>query len=438
MVGPSRRAAADATEDVPILLSARRTSRVTGLRLRLAAVASIAAVAPARTAHADDAPSRTASTKMPATAAVPPSDSSTERVSLEMASYTDSDRITVFTPSIAGTIQNVTSGATLHGSYLVDVVSAASVDIVSTASRRWSEVRQAGALSAEYKPQDFGIGVAGSLSIEPDYRSTGLAVQVTHDFDEKNTTLAFGYGWGHDTLGRSGTPYEVFSRELQRGTFNGGITQIIDRSTVMALTVDAMFESGDQSKPYRYIPMFAPEVAAKVPLGASIDWVTANRLPERPLEQLPLSRRRFAFTNRWAHRFDASTLKLEERVYYDTWALMASTTDARWIFDVSRRLSLWPHLRFHAQSGASFWKRAYVSGPAPGWNLPELRTGDRELGPLRTATGGAGFKWLLGKGDPQSLSITAQGDVGQTSFLNAIYVTSRTSVLGALTLEGAL
>ena len=32
-----------------------------------------------------------------------------------------------------------------------------------------------------------------------------------------------------------------------------------------------------------------------------------------------------------------------ERVYADSWLLVASTTDARWIFDLGRRFAIWPH-----------------------------------------------------------------------------------------------
>ena len=368
-----------------------------------------------------------------------PEDTSVKRASFEMASYTDSDHITVVTPSVTASVENVTAGASLRGSYLVDVVSAASVDIVSTASRRWKETRQAGALEAEYKPHDFGISLAGSVSSEPDYLAYGFGAQVTKDFDEKNTTLLFGYGFGHDTIGRSTTPFSVFSREVQRGTFNGGITQVVNRATVMSLSLDLTFESGDQSKPYRYIPMFSPAVAGKVPLGASIDWVTANRLPERPLEQTPLSRKRFSTSGRLAHRFDASTLRLDERIYDDSWGLVGSSTDARWIFDLGRRFAIWPHGRFHVQSGVSFWQRAYVSGPSPGWNLPEFRTGDRELGPLHTFTGGGGIKWYLGSNaDPQTFALSLTGDAMWTSYHDDLYLTSRTAGLGALMVEGEL
>jgi hypothetical protein len=358
---------------------------------------------------------------------------------MEVATYADSDNVTVFTPSVSGSIENITAGASIRGSYLVDVVSAASVDIVSTASRRWLEVRQGGSIEGEYKPHDYGVLVAGSISSEPDYFAYGLGVQMTKDFDEKNTTVLGGFGYGHDTIGRSGTPFSVFSRTVTSADFHFGLTQVINKSTVGSVVGDIIIENGDQSKPYRYIPMFSQSVASTVANGASIDWVTAHRLPERPLEQLPLERQRYAVTSRLAHRFDGSTLRLEERVYWDTWALVASSTDARWIFDIGRRAAIWPHARFHVQDGVSFWQKAYVSGPAPGWNLPEYRTGDRELGPLWTVTGGGGLRFFLGSNaDPRSLSLSMTADGMYTSFLDDLYLTQRTAVIGALTVEGEL
>jgi hypothetical protein len=360
---------------------------------------------------------------------------------MEFGAYNDSDHVTVFTPSIAMGIED-TSGATLTATYLVDVVSAASVDIVSTASSRWHEVRQAGSVSAGYKPRDFGVTVGTSFSSEPDYLSYGAYATVTKDFDQKNWVPFFGYGFSHDTIGRCGdngtcTPFSVFSRTLERGSFNGGVDFVVDRSSLASVTADVIVENGDQSKPYRYIPMFDPAVASTVAKGASIDWVNANRLPEKPLEQLPLSRRRLALTGRYAHRFDASTLRLEERIYDDSWGLLASSSDVRWIFDLGRRLAIWPHARFHAQTSVSFWQLAYVSGSGTGWSLPEYRTGDRELGPLFTTVGGFGIKWYVGSdAQPQRWALQLTGDAMYTSFLDDLYVTSRTAFLGALGLEG--
>jgi len=386
---------------------------------------------------------RTASTKTQLV------DTSTKRASLEIATYADDDHVTVFTPSIAGSIENVLDGASLKGRYIVDVVSAASADVVSTASPRWTEVRNAGSLEATYKPKTFGITLAGSLSSEPDYFSFGLGSEMTLDLNEKNTTLSAGFGYGHDDVGRCGaenspantgpscTSFGVFSRPVNRSTFNLGILQLLGSATTGALIMDIGLENGDQSKPYRYVPMFTADVAAQAPLGASYTWVTQNRLPERPLEQTPLSKHRLAFTGRLAHRFDGSTVKLEERLYGDTWALFASTTDARWIFDLGKRVAIWPHARFHAQTAVSFWKRAYVSNSSiAGWDLPEFRTGDRELGPLWTATGGGGlFVYVGGGNDPQSARLTLQIDGIHTSFLDDLYLTSRNGIISSLTFE---
>lgn len=373
-----------------------------------------------------------------------PEDTATKRAGTEVGAYTDTDHVSVLTPSVHGSIENV-SGASINASYLVDIVSAASADIVSTASNRWQEVRQAGGLGAQYKPHDFGVGVGGSVSSEPDYLSYGFFATVVKDFDEKNWTVNFGYGYSHDQAGRCGdngqcTPFSVFSRDLDRGSFNAGVAWVVDRASLASVTADLVLENGDQSKVYRYIPMFAPNVAGTVPLGASVDWVNSNRLPERPLEQLPLERHRFALTGRYAHRLDGSTLRLEERAYDDDWGLIASTTDARWIFDLGNRFAVWPHAHFHLQNAVSFWERAYISGPGGGngdaFNLPLYRTGDRELGPMWTFDGGGGIKWYLGAdADPRSVQLGLTLDWMYTAYLDDLYLTNRTAYLGALTLE---
>jgi hypothetical protein len=365
----------------------------------------------------------------------PIEDKSQKSAALEVAGYTDSDHVSVFTPSISGRIENVIDGASLSGSYLLDVVSAASVDIVSTASKRWNEMRHAGSLAGEYKPHQLGVGFSASVSSEPDYLSYGAAGRLSYDVNEKNTSFFFGYGYSHDQAGRSGTPFTVFSRTLKRGSFLAGLDQLIDASTIASFAFTAILETGDQSKPYRYIPMFSATEAPNVPLGASPTYVNEHRLFERPLEQLPLARHRFAVSSELAHRFDASTVRASERLYLDNWDMIASTTDARWFFDVGQRLRLWPHGRAHVQSATSFWKRAYVSD-STGWSLPEFRTGDRELGPLWALTGGGGAKIFLGSAaHPRFFAIGLEGDAIYTSYLDDLYITNRTGFLGTVTLS---
>ena len=276
------------------------------LVLLLAVIASAGA---ARTAGADPK--------------APDASNLTETVSSDVAEYADTDHVFVFTPSIAGTVANPTAGWSVSGDYLVDVVSAASVDIVSTASRRWEEVRNEGSLSGTYKPGTFGASVNAGVSSEPDYLALNAGGSITQDLRDKTFTWLLGYNYGHDVAGITNTPFSVFSHEIDRHAFKAGATIVINKTTIASFVGDVVVESGDQSKPYRYIPLFAPGVY--VPVGASPDLVNDLRVSERPREQLPLSRDRYAFSVRFAHRLKNSTLRLDERFYTDSWGLKATS-----------------------------------------------------------------------------------------------------------------
>jgi hypothetical protein len=374
----------------------------------------------------------------PAASSAPPSSRSPLDVgaSLDVGGYADSDHVFVLTPVVTGRISNPTAGWSVDGSYLVDVVSAASVDIVSTASGPFTEIRQAGTLNASYQPHDLGASVNTSVSREPDYLSVRAGGSVTDDLLDKNLTLFLGYEYGHDIAGRTATPFSVFSNVLDTEALKAGATFVLDRRTIASVVGDAMFESGDQSKPYRYIPLFAP--GTDVPIGAPVALVTSLRLSERPLEELPLSRDRFALSFRLAHRFGIkATLRADERIYDDTWALGATTTDARLLFDVGPSFEVGPHVRFHAQSPVSFWQRAYTLGP--GNEYPALRTGDRELGPLLGTTLGWSTRLKLGPADHRTAWVLGWDlNVTETHYLDDIYIVDRLSAVTSLSVEAEL
>ena len=360
----------------------------------------------------------------------------TTRASSEVSSYNDTQSVTAITPTIAGSVGSPSAGWSVDGRYLADVISAASVDIVSTASPRWTELRHAATLGGRYKPRNFGQSLSGSLSREPDYLSLSLAGGVEHDFFAKALTASLSYAYGHDTIGRTGTPFDVFSNTLIKHAFKPSAVFVLNRSSTLTVVGDVILERGDSSKPYRYIPMFAPGAAALVPAGASVDLVNSLRLPERPLEQLPLSRDRFALTARYAQRVSTVTTRVEERVYTDSWGLWASTSDLRPIFDVSGRVSLWTHVRLHLQRAVSFWKRAYVIDESQ--SIPALRTGDRELGSLSTITAGGGFRWAVGRTRPDNWVLTTQLDGSYTTFYDTLYVKRRLAAFLAIGVEAEL
>ena len=356
----------------------------------------------------------------------------------EVATYADTDSVSVVSPSVAATIRSPLDGWSAGGSYLVDIVSAASVDIVSTASGKWHEVRHAGTLHAQYKPSTWGASVSGGVSREPDYLSLSGGGAITADLAGKTVTPKLGYSYSHDTAGRSDTPFSVYSLELDRHTVTGEVLLLLDRETVITGDVDAIFEVGNQEKPYRYVPLFAPDVVDRVPVGASIATVNALRLPGRVAERLPTDRQRYAVSGRLAQRLADTTFILFERLYGDSWGMRASTTDLKLVFDLSRRLWIWPEFRAHFQNGVSFWKLAYEgSMDADGTlRVPALRTGDRELGPLSAGSFVAGGHWNIGGGaDPSNLALILITDATITQYHQALFIDQRLSLFSALQLE---
>ena len=354
----------------------------------------------------------------------------------EVSAYSDTNHVYVISPAINGNVSSPTQGWNVGGNFLVDVISAASPDIVSEASPPFKEQRYAGGLNGGYKYKVYGAQAQANYSQEPDYISRGAGGSLTADLNDKLITPRVGANFNYDSIGRG--PNNFIST-LSTLEVEGGVTLVLSPTSLLLVSATAQFERGDQSKPYRYVPMFDPTaVAPYVRPGESIDIVNQVRLPIRPVEQLPTSRDRYALGARFAHRFGGATLRVEQRLYVDSWALKATTTDARYVLDLGRHLELWPHLRFNAQTGANFYQLAYsaITDTSGNLVLPLYRTTDRELSPLVSATGGGGAHYLLSSPDAKTqFGISLQGDAMFTKYFNSLFITQRTAVYATLAFD---
>ncbi len=353
------------------------------------------------------------------------------KVESEISAYKDSDATNVLTPGIRLDLEGVTEGWGIGAGLLVDVVTAASADIVATASPKWTDIRYVPALDGRFKVSDVTVSLGGGASIESDYIAGSGSVGVAVDLEEKTISPAFSYGFGYDVAGRRGTPYSVYKLELQRHALTAAVTFVVNKSTIFVPTLSGVVEVGDQEKPYRYLPTF--EESAVIAGGASIEEVDLARTSVRLSESSPDLRHRYAGSALVAHRFGPATIRVEERLYGDSWFLLASTTDVLLPVDASPTVRVWPHARFHAQKGVSFWSSTYRVRLDDAQNVltaPQLRVGDRELGPMIAATLGGGIR--LGS---ESVGVSFSADAIYTRFLDHLFVQDRIAGFGVATID---
>lgn len=359
------------------------------------------------------------------------------RIGVEISGYSDSTATHVFSPAMNAAVVSPTGGWNVGGSYLLDVLTAASPDIVSMASGRYKETRHAGSLTGGYKIDDVQVQASGNVSREPDYLSITGGLAASIETMEKHVTPRLAYSLTADTIGIRSTPFSQYHRNLTTHEVEAGSTFVVSPSTLFVGGLTARFELGEQSKLYRYVPLFDEKNIPKIEPGASVEQVNALRLAARPRETLPASRSRFALGGRLNHRLGDSTIRLEERLYLDSWGIFGSTTDARWLWDTSERLRVWPHVRFHFQSEARFYQLAYQGiEDRNGIETFRYRTGDRELSRMLSLTLGGGARYQLSSPKAETkYAVVASGEVMLSHYFMSLYITGRTAFYGTLGFE---
>ncbi len=283
-------------------------------------------------------------------------------VTLHGGHYGDNDHVSVWSPSVRARVP-VGRRVTVSASYGVDIVSAASVDIVASASRM-NEVRHDTTAGAQVAVDDrTTVGVSGRDSRESDYLSDGVTLTVDRENAARTRTL---HVEARGRWDRVGPGWVLQDRaDLGVGTLAASLTQVLDRLTVLRFALQADVLSGYQASAYRYVPVGG-------------QWFT---------EQVPELRVRGSGSARIQRSLRRNvSLLAEYGLSGDSWGLVAHSGEVglRWepapwaMFDVRARVM--------AQNGASFYQGTYAS-------LTEYRTRDRMLGPMEAFWPTASFRF---------------------------------------------
>ncbi len=242
--------------------------------------------------------------------------------------------------------KSVGDQVSLSGTYFVDMVSNASIDVVTSASK-YKETRNEFDLSADYVVRDTKLTLASSLSTEPDYRARNTSLDVTQEVFGGMTTVAFGFTEGNDEVGRHGQP--GFFDTTRHWQYRLGATQVLTPRWLMSVNAEAIDDDGYLGSPYRVAYVFGAPVPERDPrtrASRAVQLRVAGDIGSGAMRQSVHASYRW-FTDTWG-------------IHANTFELGTSRTFAGgWLADGFVRLYHQTHALFYSDNAAS--ETLYVS-----------------------------------------------------------------------------
>jgi Protein of unknown function (DUF3570) len=258
--------------------------------------------------------------------------------------------------------------------YYVDMVSSASVDVMTTASP-YKEERTQYSLGADYVRGKTIYSVGYTNSSEPDYEANTANASVSQDLFGDLTTVTLGYQRGWNTVGKRGDP--TFAPRTDTRNYQIGLSQVITKNLLLGASYEAITDEGFLNNPYRSVRYVDPTSGT----GYSFE---AERYPRTHTSNAASIRARYHLPWRAA-------VYGEYRFYTDTWEVHAHTAEIGytypwrndWLFDVS--------YRYYTQTQADFYSDLF-----PRQNYANFLARDKELSDFKSQSIGlaASYRFL--------------------------------------------
>lgn len=283
-----------------------------------------------------------------------------DRVVLDGHLYLDSDQLEVWHPHV-GLAVDASDETTVSASYDADVISAATIDVRTSASPRgFAETRHglgADVLVAPSSTLRIGGGVSGSFA--PDYTSGTAGLRVAFDAPGRLHTFSLAASGSYAGVGRVGDQRPT--GDLFAAGLSLGWAAAVSRALVVDVAAAGELSSGYLESPYRFVSIYAVG-------DSSARLAVPESLPDSRLRGSLRARLRVAPT-------DDVFVRGSYRLHTDDWGVVGHTVEAELSVAAAPFLTLSASFRFLGQRAAGFYRGRYESLPL----VPELRARDREL-----------------------------------------------------------
>ena len=274
----------------------------------------------------------------------------------------DGGGVTIDGPSIL-VRKKVGKSLSVIGNYYVDMVSSASIDVITQASP-YTEERTQWSLGVDYLRGNTTMRVGYTSSEESDFDGETVNFSVSQDMFGDLTTLTLSYALGDDLVRRSDDP--TFEEPLDRQIYGVGITQILTKNLISSLNIETITEEGYLNNPYRSVRYFDPNNAAGYSYEAELypNTRTSNAVGLRMRYFLPYR----------------AAVEGEYRFFTDTWDIEGHTGSISYIHPW-KDFTFTGKFRYHTQTGAHFYRDLFPYSQAT-----NFRGRDKELSPLTSYT----------------------------------------------------
>lgn len=243
----------------------------------------------------------------------------------------------------------------VNATYDVDMVSSASIDVMSSASP-YKEHRKQWSVGSEYLHGKTTYNASFLRSDEPDYLSDNLSFGISEDMfgDLTTVTLGFSRGWDNvkQHLHNKATGIDTYDSvgEMDRRSYRIGLSQIVTKKLIMTASYESISQDGYQQNPYRSIRYCTTP--------KNISFATLNNCTQTSTqaENYPRTRSSNAvgIDGRYYLPYRAS-IKAGYRYYTDTWGVRAHTGDLEYVHPIGTRWTLEGSVRYYTQTAANFY-----------------------------------------------------------------------------------
>jgi hypothetical protein len=271
--------------------------------------------------------------------------------------------------------------------YYEDLISSASIDVLSTASA-YKEKRTQHNLNVDYLHGSTLYSAGFIYSKEPDYRSNTGFLSVSQSMFGDLTTVSFGYSQGWDSVGEvdHGVVVQSFNNGIGHAnanhrTWSAGVSQVITRDLLLGLNFEADENDGYLQSPYRPVRFLDPFSIKGYSFGLAV--APSTRTGTAGSVQLK-------YYLPWHAAVDGSY-----RLYGDTWGIVANTVKFGYTQPLSTAWTLEASARYYWQSHANFYSDLY-----PYEDSQNFTSRDRELAQFHSLTLGLGASWEFHPGWP--------------------------------------